>query len=493
MMPSARIRAAVAIALVLLACWPAPRAAGAEWHALATLAQTGARVSASAIDLSDNTVIAQLNSDLRLTPASLTKLTVAASALSVWPADKLFKTRLLAAGTIADGRLDGDLYLVGAGDPSLTGENLLALAAQLKSSGVASVTGRLLVVPAPFASVQCETKDRCEAGARSDTAYDAPLASIGTDFGAWCVDVRATTAGAPARVSGCTSRLPIPVQGTVQTTKEGDGAALRVERATNADGDDALRVGGTIAEGTSQHVYRAMSNPARGAGLLLNASLKDMGIDVAGGAVVKDGPPPASAYPVAATEGLALKEQLGRMLRFSNNYIADVLTLTMAADVADRPPASLSEAAKTLSSFMVRTQARHERAVVSPPALFSGSGLTPENELSANDLVRLLSYEYHDTRNFGPFYGGLVVPRQSPFVFLRTGSPAWQDRIALKTGTMDDPHSVCGMAGFLRKRDGGWITFAVIVNGGSTQTRHVPLYAALEAIRSDIEQLLTRY
>jgi D-alanyl-D-alanine carboxypeptidase/D-alanyl-D-alanine-endopeptidase (penicillin-binding protein 4) len=45
----------------------------------------------------------------------------------------------------------------------------------------------------------------------------------------------------------------------------------------------------------------------------------------------------------------------------------------------------------------------------------------------------------------------------------------------------------------LRKRDGGWITFAVIVNGGSTQTRHVPLYAALEAIRGDIEQLLARY
>ncbi len=153
-----------------------------------------------------------------------------------------------------------------------------------------------------------------------------------------------------------------------------------------------------------------------------------------------------------------LKEQLGRMLRFSNNYIADVLTLTMAADVGDKPaPQALSDASKTLSNFMVRTQSRKNRG--SPPLLFSGSGLTPENELSANDLVRLLAYQYRDTRNFGPFYGGLVVPRQSPFIFLRSGSAAWQDRIALKTGTMDDPHSVCGMAGFLRKRDGGWISF----------------------------------
>jgi D-alanyl-D-alanine carboxypeptidase/D-alanyl-D-alanine-endopeptidase (penicillin-binding protein 4) len=483
------IRPAAVIAfLFAAACVANP--ARADWQALAALQQNGARVSASAVDLTDNSVIQQLNSDVRLTPASLTKLAVAATALSVWPADKMFKTQLYVAGSLASGKLSGDVYLVGAGDPSLTGDNLLALAAQFKGTGITSVGGKLIVVPAPFDSVLCETKDRCDAAVRSDTAYDAPLAAIGTDFGTWCVDVRPTSVGKPAAITGCTTRLPIPVQGTVQTASDSKGVALRVERAT-VDGNDGLRVGGTIAAGTSQRVYRAMSNPALGAGLLLNASLQDMGIDVAGGVTVKDGALPTSAYVVGTTTGLALKEQLGRMLRFSNNYIADVLTLTMAADISDKPPASLSDAAKTLSNFMVRTQTKKNRG--SPPPLFSGSGLTPENELSANDLVRLLSYEYRDTRNFGSFYGGLVVPRQSPFVFLRNGSSAWQDRIALKTGTMDDPHSVCGMAGFLRKKDGGWITFAVIVNGGATQNRHVPLYKALEAIRADIEQLLKHY
>jgi D-alanyl-D-alanine carboxypeptidase/D-alanyl-D-alanine-endopeptidase (penicillin-binding protein 4) len=110
-------------------------AAFSDWHALATLQQSGARVSAAAVDLSDNAVIQQLNADVRLTPASLTKLAVAAAALSVWPADKMFKTQLLAAGTVDEGRLAGDLYLVGAGDPSLTGESLLSLAAQVKSAG----------------------------------------------------------------------------------------------------------------------------------------------------------------------------------------------------------------------------------------------------------------------------------------------------------------------------------------------------------------------
>jgi D-alanyl-D-alanine carboxypeptidase/D-alanyl-D-alanine-endopeptidase (penicillin-binding protein 4) len=467
-------------------------AASADWHALAALQQTGARVSAAAVDLDDNSVIQQLNGDERLTPASLTKLAVAATALSIWPADKMFKTQLLAAGTLSGAKLSGDLYLVGAGDPSLTGASLLSLAAQLRAAGVTTVTGKLIVAPAPFDSVDCETKDRCDARTRSDTAYDAPLASIGTDFGTWCVDVRATRPGFPATIAGCTSRLPIPVQGTIQTSASAKDTPLRVERFTS-DGNDVLRVGGTIEQGTAQAVYRAMSDPARGAGLLLNASLEDLGVTVEG-IVVRDGAPPPTAFVVGRTEGLALKEQLGRMLRFSNNYIADVLTLTMAADLDNVPPKSLSDAAKTLSNFMIRTQSKQKGVPrVSAPPLFSGSGLTPENELSANDLIRLLSYEYRDTRNFGAFYGGLVVPRQSPFVFLRNGSPAWQDRLALKTGTMDDPHSVCGMAGYLRKKDGGWITFAAIVNGGVTQNRHVPLYKALEAIRADLEQLLTRY
>ncbi len=56
---------------------------------------------------------------------------------------------------------------------------------------------------------------------------------------------------------------------------------------------------------------------------------------------------------------------------------------------------------------------------------------------------------------------------------------------------MNDPVSVCGLAGYLRKRDGGWIAFAVIVNG-SARRSHVPLDTALRAAQSDLEALLAR-
>jgi serine-type D-Ala-D-Ala carboxypeptidase/endopeptidase (penicillin-binding protein 4) len=468
--------------------------AQAQWRALQALQQRGALVSAAAIDLDDgNSVIGGLDATQRLTPASLTKLATAALALQTWPADKMFDTHLLANAPIVRGRVTGDLILEGAGDPSLDDESLWQLAAQIRGAGVEAVSGDLFVDPAPFGVVTCETQDRCHALQSSDSAYNAPLASIGVDFGNWCMVVRPTTPGAAALVRGCgVTRLPIAIEGVIRTVARGRRQTLWIERRTTPAGDDTLQVGGDVPMGDDQTVYRSMSNPSRGVGLLLRETLHEIGVEVAGPVVVRASQPPPGSYALGDIQGLSLREQLGRMLRFSNNYIADVLTMDMAASVDDHPPQALASAGQLLSDFVQRVQARYRPASPAPPPIYSGSGLTTDNRLSANDLVRLLAYQYHDARRFPAFYGGLVVPRDAPFGFLRQGGEAWLDRVALKTGTLDDPRSVCGIAGYLRKRNGGWIAFAAIVNGG-TGYRHVPLFQAIEAERTDIESLLNRY
>jgi D-alanyl-D-alanine carboxypeptidase/D-alanyl-D-alanine-endopeptidase (penicillin-binding protein 4) len=86
-----------------LLLWPAVPAY-AEWSALQVLERNGATVTALALDLDNGTVLQQLNPDRRLTPASLTKLVVAAATLNRWSADKVFETRLLAHGGLHDRR-----------------------------------------------------------------------------------------------------------------------------------------------------------------------------------------------------------------------------------------------------------------------------------------------------------------------------------------------------------------------------------------------------
>lgn len=454
------------------------------WPALAQLERTGVQVGAAAIDLDDNHAIDELHADTHLTPASLTKLVTAAAALGQWPADKVFHTRLLSTGLTVDGELRGDLLLVGGGDPSLDDQAFWSLAAQLRGAGVTRVRGRVVVIPAPFSVVGCETQDRCDALQHSDRSYNAPLGALGVDFGNWCVQVRPGAPGAVAAVQGCgVTQLPIAVEGAIRTAAANARQSYWLERISDAKGDH-LRVGGDIPAGVTQQVYRAMSDPLRGSGLLLREMLRELGVPVSG-EVVTGVEIPSTAQPLADIQGLSLGEQLGRMLRYSNNYIADVLTLDLAAETSGSSPTQLAAAATGLSDFVARLGSP-------PPLLHSGSGLTPENLLSAQDLVAVLAHAYRDTRRFPAYYGGLVVPRDAPFGFLREGSDAWLDRVALKTGSMDAPHSVLGIAGYLRKRKGGWIAFAAIVNGGAVRP-HVPLREALQAARTDVEALLARY
>lgn len=505
--------------LLLTAAAATGTSAAAGWSHLAALERSGAAVSAAAVDLEQGTVLEQLNAGERLTPASLTKLATAAAVLDAWPPARAFQTRLVSRARIVGDTLEGDLILQGAGDPSLDDHSLWILATQLRGAGISRVQGRLIIDPAPFGHVDCSTVDRCRALRRSDTAYNAPVAAVGVDFGNWCVDVRPTRPGAPANVRGCgVAVLPIPVEGVIRTTRARARQTFWIERVTDAAGDH-LRVGGDVPVGEPQQVYRSMSDPARGAGRLLVQTLNEIGIRIDGPIVVRPSPSPLPrGIPVLAqVSGLPLREQVERMLRYSNNYVADVLSLDLAAATTERRPLQLSDAGGLLADFLSRVEsvARNDHAgrtrsegraayagrsglsglldrAPGAPVLLSGSGLTTQNRISAGDLVALLEHEYHDSRRFPVFYGSLVVPGDAPFIFLRGGDAAWLDRVALKTGTLDDPVSVCGIAGYLRKRDGGWIAFAAIVNG-TARRRHVPLYAAMAAEESDVEAMLARY
>jgi D-alanyl-D-alanine carboxypeptidase/D-alanyl-D-alanine-endopeptidase (penicillin-binding protein 4) len=91
--------------------------------------------------------VATRDGDRALYPASNQKLLTAVGALSLLPADGTFTTVVRAAGITSDGVLEGDLMLVGGGDPSLTrtgAHSLDALAAQVREAGIRHVTGAVV-------------------------------------------------------------------------------------------------------------------------------------------------------------------------------------------------------------------------------------------------------------------------------------------------------------------------------------------------------------
>ena len=80
----------------------------------------GATTAISVRKASDGEVLYSNLGDTRVHPASVMKLLTGAAALETLGLDHTFKTELYADGPIKDGVLQGNLYLRGQGDPTLT-------------------------------------------------------------------------------------------------------------------------------------------------------------------------------------------------------------------------------------------------------------------------------------------------------------------------------------------------------------------------------------
>ena len=112
----------------------------------------GALVGVS-IRKADGTRLASLNAGVRMTPASNLKLITTGTAIHAFGADHHFRTTLAYTGEIKDGALEGDLYIIGGGDPTIGAKDTTALQSGalfwkwktlLRKAGIQRIHGRVI-------------------------------------------------------------------------------------------------------------------------------------------------------------------------------------------------------------------------------------------------------------------------------------------------------------------------------------------------------------
>lgn len=459
-------------------------AQAAGFDHVARLADKGFVISAQARMLDSGEVLGAINPAQPLSPASVTKLYTAAAALDRWGPQHRFTTRFVSSGSIdASGVLHGDLVLEGGGDPALTSEELWRLIQKLRERGVERVDGQLVVSQWRFGPVACVTTDRCETRTQGTNAYSALLSSAAINYGSWCATVMPGSVGQPARITSCNTVAPtIRIDNDVETVAAGGSVSLNARRITDDQGD-LLRVSGQIPAGTfPQAVYKASSDPADQTGRTLLALLEQSGVPVSGGYVTSQQAPPVSALPLAAVEGKPLQELLLRTLNYSNNFMADML----AMDLTTGSQQSLPDAGHMLERFASGLPGHN--AVT----LRSGSGLTPENRVSAQSVNALLGAMYARPTLFPTFVAGMQVPVNGPMHFIRRGSQAFQEQVMLKTGTLNEPVTVRAIAGYFRAESGRWGSFAVLVNG-TASTPYLSWRETLPMVSEDLTAMIENH
>ncbi|SMF79130.1 D-alanyl-D-alanine carboxypeptidase / D-alanyl-D-alanine-endopeptidase (penicillin-binding protein 4) [Tistlia consotensis] len=474
---------------------PLRAAPPADLPALTALEAKGAATAGLIVDLERGKVLAAHAPDRALIPASVVKLATAGRALEAWGPGWRFTTSLLRRGALKEGTLSGDLVLRGGGDASITDEDLWRMARSLAQRGLKEVTGGVIVDEGLFGRIACNVADRCDAEARSENAYDAPLSATPVDYNSLALTVVADAEeGQAAQLLLEPYDLPdVAVEGSV-TTADGP-TQLSLERVSQGAQNNLL-VSGSLPPGKTLTLYRSLAEPAHYAGTLFRAFLEQAGIRIDGAVAVSE-QPVAGAEPLLDYQGAELARAIDLMLTYSNNLQADTLALDLQRRLQPDQPPSLAAAGRLLEAHVAGAadgSAFPAPAGAPAPRLADGSGLDPADRLTARQLVQLLEQGYRRTETFPSLLGALTVPANGPQTTLPAPGGAgasaadgnWNRRIMVKTGGLGVPVSVTSLAGYFRFKDGGWGAFAFLVNGAPD--RPISRADAFSAMRRDLSR-----
>jgi D-alanyl-D-alanine carboxypeptidase/D-alanyl-D-alanine-endopeptidase (penicillin-binding protein 4) len=396
------------------------------------------RVGFAVADAATGETLEVFNPLFPLPPASVAKAITCAYGLDRLGPDFRFRTQLVADGALSDGRLDGDLWMIGSGDPTLDTDALAAMAANLRAAGVQEVTGRLLLAQGALPQIF-----QIDPAQPSHVGYNPAISGLNLNYNrvhfAWsrqagdyaiAMDARSETLRPPVQIA----RMRIEDRGDpVYTYVQMDGRdQWTVARAAlGSDGSRWLpvrRPGAYVAD-----VFQTL---ARGNGISFGA------VELADAAPVAA--PDASGVLVEHVSP-PLEDILRDMMRWSTNITAEVVGLksTQAGGVW---AADLRASAEQMTAWMQdRLGARQARFV-------DHSGLGDESRVRPHDMVRALVHAGPDGMLRRLMRDWPLRDAQGAVI----AAPA--ATVVAKTGTLN---FVSSLAGYARTRSGRDLAFAI--------------------------------
>lgn len=370
------------------------------------------------------------------------------------------------------GKVKGDLYLRGRGDPLLSEADLQALANEVAARGVTSIDGKLVVDDTYFDKV-VEPPHYDEQKAER-AGFRAPIAALGVARSAVTVVITADPSD-PARAN---IRLEPDSGDYVQlkkrevTTIETGRTKIKLEAKPKADHLEIDVSGAIKALDGSYEQRRRVDDPARFAAEVFKKALAARGIKIKklGSAAV-----PPTAKLLGTHESVTLASALRDMNKYSDNYIAESVLKTLGAETRKTPgPATWSDGTAAVSAYL---------ATVGLPAgsyrADNGSGLFDASSVSAAQLVTLLGAAHADFRVGPDLVDSLPIGGLDGTLAKR-----WHGRLALgrvraKTGTLE---KVTTLAGYVAVDGGHVVAFAILYNDLTGAIRPIAKEAADEMI-----------
>jgi serine-type D-Ala-D-Ala carboxypeptidase/endopeptidase (penicillin-binding protein 4) len=455
---------------------PAPAqpaaAASAVRPASAALAQElGSLFDAPAFDrmqwavlvqsLSSGETLYSRNPSKLMMPASNMKIVTLAAAAERLGWDFTYETQLVSPAAVTDGVLEGDLVVVGSGDPTIGSRGgggatrvFEQWADRLLAGGISAINGRVV------ADARAFDREPLGAGWAWDylaAGYAAGVSALQFSESVADVVVRpAAAVGAPALVEVRPIESGLILDKRVTTAADGQ-PDLELSRLP---GSNRLLVSGTIPLASAEVVRTAtVDRPALYFARMLRATLVAKGIRVRGEAGefedVYPVPPTAPVRVLLSHRSAPLSEFARVLMKVSQNQYAETLLRTLGAGHGGTAAEGQKVVREVLDGWGVAPDSY---------ILADGSGLSRYNYLSSEMLVKILRQLYRDPRHRDPFVSTLPIGGQDGTIARRFVGTRAAGNVRAKTGSIANTRA---LSGYVTTADGDTLVFSVLANSFS--------------------------
>ncbi len=403
-------------------------------------------------------VVLDINGDTSRSPASTMKVVTTFAALDTLGPAYTWKTRAYTRGTLHRDTLDGDLILVGGGDPYLTLERWWSFLNGLRHTGLKHINGDVIIDNSLFSA---SGQDRAAFDQQPLRAYNVLPDALLVNFQASTFNITADAATHRAEVTVD----PLPAGLTIKNqVRLGSGPCGGYNDGVSFDGSakgdaDELIVSGVFPAACQQFALaRAVMTAPTYAYGVFKTLWEQLGGSASG--KLRLGVVPEDAKLAYSYDSLTLAEIIRLVNKYSNNVMARQLLLTLAAEKAGAP-ATADAGRKILYDWLA------EHGISSAGThLDNGSGLSREERTTAKSMASVLQAAW-DSPFMPEFAASLPLAATDGTLSRRFRLPAMRGRLRMKTGRIDD---VSAIAGYVNAASGATYIVVIFVNAPGAQS-----------------------
>lgn len=406
------------------------------------------------VELESGRVVGQRNPNLPVAPASNMKLFTTAAAIDLLKPTFEVTTSVLVRGNIdASGTLNGDVKIVGKGDPTIGGRFhdgsatavLQEFATDLKRAGIKTVRGNLVF---EYGYMDTEYIHPTWPVDQLVNWYEAPIAAFSMQEG--CVEVRVLP-GRPG--TPCVVQLEPPTSYlTVRNSCRTGGGLPFITRERNTN--NIIVRGGVPARSGRTQVFVTVHEPVQYFAAVTNETFQRAGIRIEGQIVLvpKD---PRPDWRQVTKHSTPMNVIIIVINKKSQNHYAEQVLKMIGAEKGG--VGSWAAGSREIEEWLVTKVGvpGHEFYAA------DGSGMSRDNRASANAFIKLLRYMWKSPWR-EDFVSSLPYTGDPDSKFgNRLKRPPFARQVYAKTGYIS---GVIGLSGYVHAQSGKVYAFSFLFN-----------------------------